>query len=294
MMSRWHLILGAVFALSLVSTSVSAQSDAAAMRRMAEAEGASMDADAQSHFRVGLAFYREARFRDAAREFEAAYTVSHRVDLLYNMYIAYRDAGDWINAYQALKSYLDLSPQTISDRAALTVRLHNMAESLESHGIHLNPDGSVNMDAPAAEPAPAAAPVPTPEETAAAAAAAAPPAPPPAEPTHHNIVSLSLIGVGGAALIAGAVTGGLTAQKASQLSAMCTDYHCPASALATHDSAKTLATMTDALLIGGAVAFVAGATMYFLWPDVHHEEPATTVSAMCVRGACAANLSVRF
>ncbi len=65
------------------------------------------DQQARSHFAVGRAMYEAGRFAEAASEFQQAYDLSHRAQLLYNLYIAYRDSSQLVRARDALRTYLD-------------------------------------------------------------------------------------------------------------------------------------------------------------------------------------------
>ncbi len=65
-------------------------------------------------------------------------------------------------------------------------------------------------------------------------------------------------GVGGAALIGGVVTGLIAKGKESDATDQCVDKYCPASAESDFDSASTMATVTNVLLIGGGVLAATG------------------------------------
>src|SRR6185369_8430840 len=73
----------------------------------------------------------EGRFRDSATEFQAAYDLSHRSQLLYNVYLAWRDAGDVPASTEALRRYLPETPDDGTEtRHALVARLASMQESV--------------------------------------------------------------------------------------------------------------------------------------------------------------------
>ena len=79
------------------------------------------DQQARGHFRLGRELYGQGRFREAAQEFEVAYGMSGRSQLLFNVYLAYRDAQDTQNAARALRGYLSAVPDA-PDREHLTAR----------------------------------------------------------------------------------------------------------------------------------------------------------------------------
>src|SRR5262245_26705132 len=80
------------------------------------------DQQARGHFRLGRELYSQGRFADAAKEFEIAYGLSGRGSLLYNVYLAYRDAQDTVNAARALRGYLTAVADA-PDRPHLEARL---------------------------------------------------------------------------------------------------------------------------------------------------------------------------
>lgn len=80
------------------------------------------DVQARAHFRLGAEAYEQGRFADAAEEFEIAYGMSGRGQLLYNVYLAYRDAQDTPNAARALRGYL-AAVADAPDREHLQARL---------------------------------------------------------------------------------------------------------------------------------------------------------------------------
>ena len=91
---------------------------AAAEGSRSDNDVARRDEEAQLHFRAGRARYDEGRFREAAREFEAALELSARPVLYYNIFLAYRDDGDFRAAIEALSAYLEQVPE-IDDRERL-------------------------------------------------------------------------------------------------------------------------------------------------------------------------------
>jgi hypothetical protein len=95
--------------------------------------------------------------------------------------------------------------------------------------------------------------------------AAPPPAtdthPPPAEPRSSPLRTAGFvaIGVGGAAIVGGVITGLMAKGKQSDLESACPDKsHCPTANQSTADSAKSLATITNVLFIGGGVLAAGG------------------------------------
>jgi tetratricopeptide (TPR) repeat protein len=73
--------------------------------------------------------YGEGRFDEAAAEFDRAYELSGRPQLLYNAFLAHRDAGHVPEAVDRLRQYLEQSPDA-GDRETLERRLAAMEETL--------------------------------------------------------------------------------------------------------------------------------------------------------------------
>lgn len=87
-------------------------------------------AEAREHFRVAMTHYEAGRFREAAAEFQRSYDLSHRPELLHNIYLSRRDMGDIRGAVDALRLYLTEATIPEADRTTLVHRLHGMESSL--------------------------------------------------------------------------------------------------------------------------------------------------------------------
>ncbi len=79
-----------------------------------------------------------------------------------------------------------------------------------------------------------------------------------AGPSPLRTAGFVAVGVGGAAVIGGVVTGLMAKGKESDATDQCLNKVCPDSAGSDFDSASTLATVTNVLLIGGGVIAAAG------------------------------------
>jgi len=118
--------------------------------------------------------------------------------------------------------------------------------------------------APTAGVASTAAPGPTPPKP-----SAQPPAdPPPVEPAPHKstlkTAGVITMGVGGAMILGGVITGLMGKSKLSQLESDCPNKRCTADKQGDADSIASLQTTTNVLWIGGAVVAGAGAAMFFV------------------------------
>src|SRR6516165_10642997 len=65
---------------------------------------------AKAHYTAGSAYYEQANYADAVKEFNEAYRLSHRSDLLYNIAVCYERLSQYDNAIKALKQYLTDKP----------------------------------------------------------------------------------------------------------------------------------------------------------------------------------------
>jgi tetratricopeptide (TPR) repeat protein len=83
------------------------------------------DQRARDHFGAGRAYYEQARYEDAAREFSEAYRLSPRPELLHNISQAYERALMFDDAIAALQRLLDRHPH-YPDQATVRERIANL------------------------------------------------------------------------------------------------------------------------------------------------------------------------
>src|SRR5438105_13019469 len=79
---------------------------------------------AKAHFLAGSAYYEQANYADAVKEFNEAHRLSKRADLLYNISVCYERLGHWDDAIAALQQYLTERPAA-PDRAVIESRIKN-------------------------------------------------------------------------------------------------------------------------------------------------------------------------
>lgn len=231
------------------------------------------DEQARSHFKVGQSMYQAGRFAEAGAEWDKAYELSGRTALLYNIYIAYRDAGDWNNAARALEEFLAKGEVSVEDRPTLQARLDVMKREIAEK----------EAAAAAAAAAPAAAP--------------AEPAAPAEEPEHKAPIMPWIVGgVGGAMVVAGIVTGVVTLTKKNEIDDACgADNICPSDfdLEEKRSKTKTLGLVTDVLLIGGGVAVATGVLLGLLL-EGKPESNIESGNLSCNGGGCTATLFGHF
>jgi tetratricopeptide (TPR) repeat protein len=237
------------------------------------------DERARGAFRLGAQYYQQGRFAEAAAEFERAYGLSGRAQLLYNAYLAHRDAREDEGAARTLRGYL-AQVEEVPDREHLQARL----EALE-RGLSAQRERDAAAQAQTDEARREA------EEARRQAEEAG-------RPRTREVAGEAwpwgVAGVGAAMLVAGAVTGGLAMAERSDLDALCPLQLCPAG---TNVDARTgslegLALATDVLLFGGGAIALTGVVLgLVLGPRTEVLDPAALpVTAGCSSTGCFVSL----
>jgi hypothetical protein len=137
------------------------------------------------------------------------------------------------------------------------VAVRRAGRTVLQQGIEINGGETTSIAAPADDkpsPAPAAAP---------AAGEPRPAASPAKAEEQPRVWTWVAVGVGGAAAVAGAVTGGLALAKRSDIDKQCSGNVCPSSARSEEDEAFTLAVATDALIGVAVLGIGTGVLLYF-------------------------------
>jgi hypothetical protein len=142
--------------------------------------------------------------------------------------------------------------------------------------------------AAAAAAAPAVAPGPSSTAAVQPTPVGSQPGPPTSEEPRKGsplrLVGFIAAGVGGAALVGGVVTGLMAKSKDKKATDACTDKVCPTSVEGDFDSAKSLATVTNVLFIGGGVLAAAGVGLIIVGGGKSTgENPKTATSAPRLR-----------
>jgi len=210
---------------------VETEAEAPADDTEARLQQAEQDGDARLHYQLAVRALRRGEFEEAAGHFDEAYELSHRPEMLYNSYLAWRDAQNHVRAIGSLRAYLDRDDE-LPDRARLRAVLANMeAEQAQASVV--------------AEPRPAA-PAPAEEP------------PPPAEPAGPPTGALVLTGLGAAALVAAAITGGVALSTAGELESACPADRCTTDESSRVDALRTVSLVTDVLWPFGVALAVSG------------------------------------
>lgn len=240
------------------------------------------ESEARLHFRVGRAYHDSGRFIEAAHEFEEAYRLSpERPELLYNIFVAYRDGGQMRPAADALRNYLE-RVENVENRDQLGARLAAMERVIARQGTGSDEategGGATGSEGSEGTGAGTGAGTESTETTGGGAAGSSSSSSSSSSSTGTDtggggglwVPGFIIGGVGAAAAIAGIITGVLALDARSSLEA---DYNCDTNGVCdagfegARDSGALLAGLTDGLIIGGAVVAVVGVVLAFVLAD---------------------------
>lgn len=103
---------------------------------------------AKAHFAAGSAYYEQANYTDAVKEFNEAYRLSHRTDLLYNIALCYERLNQYDEAIGTLQKYLAEKPDapdhvTIESRIANLQHLREQAQKPQTPAVVTPPQQPV-------------------------------------------------------------------------------------------------------------------------------------------------------
>lgn len=278
-------------ALSLAALSLAAPAFASAQE--------STDERARAQFRLAQAHYANGSFLEAAQGFEQAYELSNRPELLYNIYVAYRDAGDLPRSRDALRLYLQRLPDA-DGAALLRARLETLGRMTED-GAATDPDAATDPS-DAGDASSVAAGEESGVAGSTAEAAAVPEASVASPVTQRSEADASpssalspypfvVAGAGAALVIAGVITGVMALDQQSSLDQMCVDGACAPEVdhVSRVSTGRTLATATDVLWIGGGVVLAAGVA-WLLVEVTSSPLPAPPITAACTPEGCSVAL----
>jgi hypothetical protein len=253
------------------------------------------DIQARGHFRLGRQYYEQGRFADAAQEFEIAYGLSGRGQLLYNVYLAYRDAQDLPNAARALRGYLTSVPDA-PDHDHLQARLTQLEQS-----VTRDQEAEAQRVAEAAE---AARRLDEAERRALEAEMLA------AQGPSRPAWPWGVLGGGLALVVAGVVVDVIASTDADALRHDCVDQS-PTSGFeqplvrgtncspgvnleSRRSTIQAEAIAGDVLWVSGAVIATTGLILAFALPDEYPPGTPPPVTAGCSPTGCSATLTTHF
>lgn len=119
----------------------------------AASASAEVESDVQSqareHFNRGAAAFDARRFGEAAKEFQAAYELTHSYQVLYNIGQVAAALGQAVDSVDALQAYLDQGGNTVPEenRAIARAELERQRALIGTISVRANPAGaSVHID----------------------------------------------------------------------------------------------------------------------------------------------------
>lgn len=233
------------------------------------------ESKAREAFNRGRIHYDNGNFQRSAEAFEEAYRLSNRHPLLYNLYLAYRDANQQDNAARALASYLALV-DAVENRTQLEARL----KALEDGIAKREAEEAADREQAVAEPAPA----PPVQKDA-------------SEQKRWWLMPVAVMASGGALMAGSLATGLMALGKQNKLETSCSGNVCDPSQKATADSGQTLALVTDVLLFSGIAAAATGTVLLFLKKPKATSEaapPRASANFVCTPRTCGAHVGIRF
>lgn len=278
-----------VVALGLVVCLSGQLGGSAAWAQARPAPAADAQAQAREAFERGRIHYDNGEFDQASSAFEDAYRLSGRDGLLYNLYLAYRDANQPEKAAEALRSYL-AKVKVIENRAQLEARLKALDEGIAQRRATEAAKGEAEAARLQAERERA-------EQEKAAQAAREEQRKLQAERAPERkwwVVPVAVMGAGGALMAGSLVTGLMANSKANELEDKCVDGNCPPNLESTADSGKTLSIVTDVLLFGGLATAATGGVLLLLKHRERQAKNTPTANLACTHTGCAGNVTVRF
>lgn len=214
--------------------------------------------EARAYFELAHAQYDAGRYEEAIRGFERSYDLLPHAELLYNLHLAYRDAGNVERAVDTLRRYLaaasDVAPGT---RQTLERRLAAMEAALAASGNAPGEPEPPSVDDPRQLSAPELEPAPEAEAEAEPVAEAEEPDPEPAPPpagSNDGLITgaITSFSVAGAGLLVMAITGPLALVERDQIVGTCS----PTCSDAQLSTPRSLGIATD---VGLGVASAAAA-----------------------------------
>lgn len=248
------------------------------------------EAEARSHFDAGYAYFQEARYEDALREFDRAYELSPRPALLFNMSQCYERLGRLDEAIRYLERFIGASPPP-SDRpfqerrlANLRARQQNGTTNNEEPVELIAPDSArdvaamdvASLPSESTEQVPRHVPVPQGEDA--------------TRESSGRGLAYAFLGIGAAGLITTGVAGGLALSEKSRLQTECVGG-CPESETT---SLRTRALVADIGLAVGLAGGVVGLILLLTSGRDDSDERRTQVAPTLGSNEAGATLRVRY
>jgi hypothetical protein len=227
---------------------------------------------AHTVFLSGKGFLDESNYDKAISYFKDAYSIDCSVHaILPIIATAYERKGDKASAVTALQEYLKRVPGA-SDREVVERRIKNLQDQMGPAVVATAPSASTTASASASVPPPApsataTAPVPTAPPTATVAPTATSTPPPDDNSGGHGVAPWIVVGVGGAAVVAGVVLYAVGNGDVTTASNACPSRtNCPQSVADQGNNGRTLETVGVVVGAVGIAGVAGGLIWHFLEP----------------------------
>jgi tetratricopeptide (TPR) repeat protein len=297
-MRKARHLLFAAFAVSVVAVPALAQQTGSsgypAPCPASQVSKADIDR-AHTVFLSGKGFLDESNYDKAISYFKDAYSIDCSVHaILPIIATAYERKGDKQSAVQALQEYLKRVPNA-SDREVVERRIKNLQDQIAQEKATPVPTATTPATATSAAPPPSATAAPTSTGTEQPTSTATT-APPPAPEGGHSVAPWIVVGVGGAAVVAGVVlfvvgSGDIsTAEKTCPVHNNCNDPN----AQSTGNSGRTLETVGVVAGSVGVAAVAGGLLWHFMEPTGSSSATGATVAPVVAPGYAGLGVGGRF
>jgi len=240
----------------------------------AQSSSATTDEIARSHMENGGRYYQLGRYADAAREFQAAYELSQRPELLFNLGRALENAGRDREAFDAYERFETAGSPGI-DPATLRSRIEALRARLPRAAAPVAPTVTLRPPTPVT---PTPTPPPRVERPAASRSLALP---------------ITLLSAGGALLLTGLALGLTVSSTYSDLEGRCSGRVCDPALQGDADAASTRAVVGD-VLGGAGLAAIAAGVVVLLLPRSSSDARAPRVGFACTGSGCAGRVALSF
>lgn len=233
------------------------------------------DEIARSHAENGGRYFQLGRYADAAHEFQAAYELSHRPELLFNLARALENAARDREALGAYERFEAAGSPGV-DLANLRARIAALQARLPRTTAPTAPTAPIVSQRTPTAITPWAAP--RVERPAVARSLALP---------------VTLLSAGGALLATGLALGLTVSSTYSDLEGRCTARVCDPALQGDADGASTRAVIGD-VLGGVGLAAIAAGVVVLLLPQSSSDARAPTVGFGCTGAGCAGRVAITF
>lgn len=252
---------------------------------------------AHTVFLSGKGFLDESNYDKAISYFKDAYSIDCSVHaILPIIATAYERKGDKQSAVAALQEYLKRVPNA-PDREVVERRIKNLQDQIAQEKATAAPSATAPASATTTAPPPSATAAPSATATEQpTATAAAPPPPPPTTEGGHSVAPWIVVGVGGAAVVAGVVLFAVgagdisTAEKTCPVHNDCNDVN----AQNTGNTGRTLETVGVVAGSVGVAAVAGGLLWHFVESPGSSSTTGTTVTPVVAPGYAGVGLGGRF